>query len=135
MITPSPVIPRVFSAIQNVNTKELAMCSEKEVRPILPCLVRMSLISPLDITKECVEARKEILTILSAIESVNSIVGLLSIDFHGLEIDVRKEQQLRYDFVNSRIETNDYYRYCLKVLYLFKFEKVNLKYQIILFFA
>ncbi|XP_051176498.1 integrator complex subunit 2 [Leptopilina boulardi] len=105
MITPSPVIPRVFSAIQNVNTKELAMCSEKEVRPILPCLVRMSLISPLDITKECVEARKEILTILSAIESVNSIVGLLSIDFHGLEIDVRKEQQLRQKIGNSQCDS------------------------------
>ncbi|XP_043481221.1 integrator complex subunit 2 [Leptopilina heterotoma] len=105
MITPTPVIPRVFSAIQNVNTKELAMCSEKEVRPILPCLVRMSLISPLDITKECVEARKEILTILSAIESVNSIVGLLSIDFHGLEIDVRKEQQLRQKLGNSQSDS------------------------------
>ena len=90
-----PVSPRVFSAIQSVNTKELAKCSEKEVRPILPCLVRMSLISPLDTTNECIEARKEILTILSGIESVNSMVALLSIDFHSLEIDVRKEQQLR----------------------------------------
>lgn len=104
MLSPTPVLPRVFSAIQNVNTKDLAMCSEKEVRPILPCLVRMSLISPLDITQECVEARKEILTILSAIESVNSIVGLLSIDFHGLEIDVRKEQQLRYFFINQNLK-------------------------------
>lgn len=96
MSCPAAVLPRVFSAIQNVNTKELAQCTEREVRPILPCLVRMSLISPLDITQECVEARKEILTILSAIESVNAIVGLLSIDFHGLELDVRREQQLRY---------------------------------------
>ena len=32
---------------------------------------------------------------LSRIELVNSIVALLSIDFHALETDVRKEQQLR----------------------------------------
>ncbi|KAK2582438.1 hypothetical protein KPH14_004748 [Odynerus spinipes] len=89
------VSPHIFTAIQNVNIKELSKCSHKEIRPILPCLVRMSLITPLDITKECVEARKEVLSILSGIESVNSIIALLSIDFHALETDVRKEQQLR----------------------------------------
>jgi integrator complex subunit 2 len=55
----------------------------------------MSLISPLDNTRECAEGRKEILTLLSGIELVNSIVALLSIDFHALESDVKKEQQLR----------------------------------------
>ncbi|EFN80684.1 Integrator complex subunit 2 [Harpegnathos saltator] len=89
------VSPRVFTAIQNVDIKELSLCSHKDIRPILPCLVRMSLISPLDITRECVEGRKQVLTILSGIESVNSIIALLSIDFHALETDVRKEQQLR----------------------------------------
>lgn len=89
------VSPRVFTAIQNVDITELSLCSHKEIRPILPCLVRMSLISPLDITKECVEGRKQVLTILSGIESVNSIIALLSIDFHALETDVRQEQQLR----------------------------------------
>lgn len=92
------ISPRVFTAIQNVNIKELSKCSQKEIRPLLPCLVRMSLILSVDITKECVEARKEILTVLSGIESVNSIVALLSIDFHALETDVRKEQQLRLVF-------------------------------------
>ena len=91
------VAPRVFTAIQNVNIKELSKCSRKEIRPILPCLVRMSLITPLDITKECVEGRKEILTILSGLEMVNWVVALLSIDFHALETDVRKEQQLRFE--------------------------------------
>ncbi|CAK9813155.1 Integrator complex subunit 2 [Anthophora plagiata] len=89
------VSPRVFAAIQNVDIPILAVCTHKEIRPILPCLVRMSLISPLDVTKECVEQRKQVLTILSGIESVNSIIALLSIDFHALETDVRKEQQLR----------------------------------------
>ena len=95
MQTGIAISPLVFTAIQNANIKELSNCSQREIRPLLPCLVRMSLISPLDITKECVEARKEILTILSGIESVNSIVALLSIDFHALETDVRKEQILR----------------------------------------
>jgi len=89
------VDPRVFKAIQNVDITELSKCTPKEIRPILPCLVRMSLISPLDNTRECAEGRKEILTLLSGIELVNSIVALLSIDFHALESDVKKEQQLR----------------------------------------
>ena len=33
--------------------------------------------------------------VLSRIELVNNLVALLSIDFHMLETDVRKEQQLR----------------------------------------
>ncbi|KAF5306212.1 hypothetical protein FQR65_LT18603 [Abscondita terminalis] len=89
------VSPKVFHAIQNVDIDELAKCSEPEIRPILPCLVRMSLISPLDTSKKCSGQKIDILTIISGIEYVNSIVALLSIDFHALESDVRKEQQLR----------------------------------------
>lgn len=100
MLGSTRVSPRVFTAIQNVDIKELALCSHKDIRPILPCLVRMSLISPLDMTKECVEGRKQVLTILSGIESVNSIIALLSIDFHALETDVRKELLLRLGFVH-----------------------------------
>ncbi|XP_043267070.1 integrator complex subunit 2 [Venturia canescens] len=105
MLSGTSISPRVFTAIQNVNIRELSRCTQREIRPLLPCLVRMSLISPLDITKECVEARKEILTILSGIESVNSIVALLSIDFHALETDVRKEQQLRQKHGNSQSDS------------------------------
>lgn len=89
------VLPKVFKALQTVDVKELSKFTPKEIRPILPCLVRMSLISPLDTTKKCSEGRKEILTLLSGIELVNSIVALLSIDFHALEVDVKREQQLR----------------------------------------
>ncbi|KAK5638910.1 hypothetical protein RI129_013205 [Pyrocoelia pectoralis] len=89
------ISPKVFHAIQDVNIDELAKCTEQEIRPILPCLVRMSLISPLDTSKKCTQQKIDILTIISGIEYVNSIVALLSIDFHALESDVRKEQQLR----------------------------------------
>lgn len=43
----------------------------------------------------CVQGRTRVLQVLSRIELVNSIVALLSIDFHKLETDVKKEQQLR----------------------------------------
>ncbi|XP_018328065.1 integrator complex subunit 2 [Agrilus planipennis] len=90
-----PVSPKVFRAIQNVDIDELSKCTEQEIRPILPCLVRMSLIAPLDTSKKCSKQKIDILTIISGIELVNSIVALLSIDFHALESDVKKEQQLR----------------------------------------
>ncbi|XP_050502196.1 integrator complex subunit 2 [Diabrotica virgifera virgifera] len=89
------VDPKVFRAIQHVNVEQLAKCTEQEIRPVLPCLVRMGLISPLDTSKKCMNMKVTILTIVSGMELVNSIVALLSIDFHKLEIDVKKEQQLR----------------------------------------
>lgn len=93
----SPVSPRVFKAIEKSDIHTLACCREEEIRAILPCLVRMSLIAPLDHSEECIAGRKVILRILSGIEVVNSLVALLSIDFPALEIDVKKEQQLRYE--------------------------------------
>ncbi|XP_037076779.1 integrator complex subunit 2-like [Pollicipes pollicipes] len=90
-----PVSPKVFEAMESVNVAALAECSEAEIRPLLPCLVRMSLIAPLDQSNECMEKRKIILRILSGIEVVNSLVALLSVSFPQLEADVKKEQQLR----------------------------------------
>lgn len=90
-----PMEPHVFKAIKDVDIKALMACSVEDIRPIIPCLVRMALISPLDITKYCAEAKKDILTILSGIDLVNFIVSLLSIEFHTLEVDLKKEQQMR----------------------------------------
>lgn len=90
------VHPDVFKALLNVDVKSLSKFSAKQIRSMLPCLVRMGLITPVDSTGKCLENRREILTILSSIEAVNLIVSLLSVDFHGLEIDVRHEQNLRY---------------------------------------
>ncbi|EFA05171.1 integrator complex subunit 2 [Tribolium castaneum] len=89
------VDPKVFRAIQNVDMHQLSECTEVEIRPVLPCLVRMGLISPLDTSKKCTTMKVDILTIVSGMELVNSIVALLSIDFHRLETEVKKEQQLR----------------------------------------
>lgn len=90
-----PVQPHIFKAIKDLDIDVLMKCSGDEIRPIIPCLVRMALISPLDVTKYCAEAKKDILTLLSGIDLVNFIVSLLSIEFHALEVDVKKEQQMR----------------------------------------
>ncbi|GBP98280.1 Integrator complex subunit 2 [Eumeta japonica] len=87
--------PHVFKAIQDLDIATLMNCTPDEIRPIIPCLVRMALISPLDTTKYCAEAKKDILTLLSGIDLVNFIVSLLSIEFHTLETDLKKEQQMR----------------------------------------
>ncbi|XP_053681309.1 integrator complex subunit 2 [Anopheles nili] len=91
----APVTSKAFSAMQNLDIAQLATCSQQEIRPLLPCLVRMSLLSPLDNTKSWAEARKQILSLLVGIEVVNNIVSLLQVNYHELEIDVKKEQQIR----------------------------------------
>ncbi|XP_050071811.1 integrator complex subunit 2 [Anopheles maculipalpis] len=91
----APVTCKAFSAMQNLDIAQLATCSQQEIRPLLPCLVRMSLLSPLDNTKGWAEARKQILSLLVGIEVVNNIVSLLQVNYHELEIDVKKEQQIR----------------------------------------
>ena len=95
MVVTTPVLPKVFKALERADMLELSECSEEEIRPILPCLVRMSLIAPIENTHESTAARKAILKILSGIETVNSMVALLSVDFPTLESDYKKEQQLR----------------------------------------
>lgn len=92
----SPVSARAFAAMQNLNISELADCDTHELRPLLPSLVRMTILPPLDNTKTIIETRKQILALLVPIEVVNNIVSLLQIDYQEIEIDIRKEQQLRY---------------------------------------
>lgn len=91
-----PVVSaKAFTAMQNLNIAELTECSPGEIRPLLPSLVRMSLLSPMDGLKSGVDSRKQILSLLVGIEVVNNIVALLQVNYHELEIDVKKEQQLR----------------------------------------
>lgn len=90
-----PVSSRAFMAMQNLTIAELANCDEKELRPLLPCLVRMATLKQLDNTKTTIDSKAQILSLLVGIIEVNNIVALLQIDFHELETDIRKEQQLR----------------------------------------
>lgn len=86
---------RAFQAIRSVSVSELSSLRDKDLRPLLPCLVRMALCSPVDESAKWTEARKEVQKLLSGLEVVNSIVALLSVDFSLLEQDALKEQQLR----------------------------------------
>eukprot|EP00088_Acartia_fossae_P070615 TRINITY_DN951_c0_g1_i4.p1 TRINITY_DN951_c0_g1~~TRINITY_DN951_c0_g1_i4.p1 ORF type:complete len:1177 (+),score=271.60 TRINITY_DN951_c0_g1_i4:42-3572(+) len=95
-----PVSPKVFNAISTVDVDTILSSSDAELRPVLSCLVRMSLIAPMDQSQASV-----VLQVLSRIELVNSIVALLSIDFHSLEQDVKKEQQLKLKTGGSSTES------------------------------
>ncbi|XP_075875995.1 integrator complex subunit 2 [Nelusetta ayraudi] len=85
-----------FEAMQKVDVVQLAALSDPELRLLLPCLVRMALCAPADQSQTWAQDKKLILRLLSGVEAVNSIVALLSVDFHALEQDARKEQQLRH---------------------------------------
>lgn len=89
------VSPYAFEAMQKVDVARLAALSDPELRLLLPCLVRMALCAPADQSNAWAQDKKLILRLLSGVEAVNSIVALLSVDFHALEQDARKEQQLR----------------------------------------
>ncbi|KAG7259093.1 hypothetical protein CRUP_000408, partial [Coryphaenoides rupestris] len=88
------VSPYAFEAMQKVDVVCLAALSDPELRLLLPCLVRMALCAPADQSQAWAQDKKLILRLLSGVEAVNSIVALLSVDFHALEQDARKEQQL-----------------------------------------
>lgn len=90
------VTSKVFIAVQNLNTDELTRCSEDEIRPFLASLVRMCLL-PSDNAPSRLLAvsRKQIMGVLVGIEAVNNIVSLLQVNYHDLEQEIKKEQQLR----------------------------------------
>ncbi|KAI5099789.1 integrator complex subunit 2 [Silurus meridionalis] len=94
-----------FEAIQKVDVMRLAALSDPELRLLLPCLVRMALCAPADQSNAWAQDKKQILRLLSGVEAVNSIVALLSVDFHALEQDARKEQQLRQKTGGSNSES------------------------------
>nr|KAI8738299.1 integrator complex subunit 2 [Biomphalaria glabrata] len=81
--------------MQVMDIESLNHSTDLDLRPVLPGLVRMALCAPLDGSEKGKELRKMVLAILSRLQVVNSIVDMLSIDFHALEQDVKKEQQLR----------------------------------------
>lgn len=121
-----------FSAMQNLNIGELKHCDIDEIRPLLPSLVRMSLLPPLDNTKSTIETRKQILSLLVSLEEVNNIVSLLQVKYHELEIDVRKEQQLRQKIGNSNQDSAQFHGLQNGVALGFERADVTLKIRIVL---
>ncbi len=72
---------RCFHFACNVCISKLQELSDHDLRAVLPSLVRMSQCPSLDESQHWQEARKEIQKLLCGLEVVNSIVGLLSVDF------------------------------------------------------
>ena len=85
------VTPAAFKAIHALDVEAIGQLSADELRPLLPCLVRMGVYSSCHNSPEWADKRKNILQIISQNEEVNSIISLLSVDFHAMEIDVKKE--------------------------------------------
>ncbi|XP_053563317.1 integrator complex subunit 2 [Bombina bombina] len=94
-----------FEAMQKVDVVRLAALSDPELRLLLPCLVRMALCAPADQSQRWAQDKKLLLRLLSGVEAVNAIVALLSVDFHALEQDANKEQQLRHKLGGSSGES------------------------------
>ncbi|CAI9724064.1 integrator complex subunit 2-like [Octopus vulgaris] len=101
----SPVDPDIFQAMQNVDVNCLSRMSESKLRPVLPALVRMALCKSVDTSEAWATSRKTVLNILSNFDVVNGLVALLSIDFHSLEQDVKKEQNLREKIGSNQSES------------------------------
>ncbi|XP_072273333.1 integrator complex subunit 2 [Pyxicephalus adspersus] len=99
------VSPYAFEAMQKVDVVRLAALSDPELRLLLPCLVRMALCAPADQSQSWAQDKKLLLRLLSGVEAVNAIVALLSVDFHALEQDANKEQQLRHKLGGSTGES------------------------------
>lgn len=93
------VSPQVFTAISSLNMDEILKLDESQVRVLLPSFVRIALCRSLDNSSYWVREKKKILEVLSNYEASNLIVTLLSIDFHSLELEVKREQQLRAKLV------------------------------------
>lgn len=96
------VTARAFNAIQNLNIGVLIdkdidpPFTEKEIRPFLSSFVRSSILDSANFDKTCERFdRKQILLILVESEIVNNIVALLQVNYNELEVDIKKEQQLR----------------------------------------
>jgi hypothetical protein len=89
------VSPEVFRCVEMGLVERLAEFSEDSLRPFLPLLIRSGILATGDPGGRPTHFRHSILVPLSDIEPVNSFVALLSVDYNGLEGDVKKELQLR----------------------------------------
>lgn len=87
-----PIDPTTFEIIEGCDLENLTNLNSNELRPFLPLLVRSSLVGDVVNRKQ---KPATVLAALSDIEAVNSIITLLSVDFQALEVDVKKELQLR----------------------------------------
>lgn len=79
-----------FQVARNACIEKLEELNDRDIRALLPSLVRMSQCDSLDESVHWKHARKEIQKLLCGLEVVNSIVGLLSVDFGCLRYTENK---------------------------------------------
>ncbi len=91
------VDPEVFECIEIGNLDEIGKFSADQLRPFVPVLARAGLLHQNETFggKSVLDFVQPILLNLIQNEAVNNIVSLLQIDYQSLEIDVKKELQLR----------------------------------------
>ncbi|XP_078729997.1 integrator complex subunit 2 isoform X4 [Lampetra fluviatilis] len=87
--------PRAFEAMVCVDTAALSELTRADLRLLLPCLVRMALCAAADQSVAWAARKRHVLRLLSAVEPVNAVVALLSVDFHALEQEARRELHAR----------------------------------------
>lgn len=89
------VSPEVFRAMNMLDIDALANLDDEQVRPLLPTFTRIALCPSLDSSNYWSREKKRLLEIICRFEVTNVILTLLSVDFLALEVQVKKEQQLR----------------------------------------
>ena len=87
--------PQIFEYIDSGRLDELGKFSQEQLRPFIPLLARSGLLFPFESIEKTFEVAQSLLYNLLQHEAANNIVSLLSIDYKPLEMDVKKELQLR----------------------------------------
>ncbi len=101
-----PVTVRAFEFMERLDVEGIHSLPDHELRPLLPSLVRMALCVPIDTSNEWMEKKKGILIKLSSTDVANTIVSLLSVDFHALDMDLRKEIAVRSKMGSSSVDSS-----------------------------
>ncbi|KAL5467653.1 hypothetical protein EMCRGX_G031914 [Ephydatia muelleri] len=85
---------KVFYALLAGDIKSLQQCTADELRPFLPCLTRIALCQPLDMSEHGRRRQKEVLSLIAGIAETNIVKEELTVDFEELRQDAQKEHQL-----------------------------------------
>lgn len=92
---------KCFDLIQTLNFDQLDQLSTKDLRYILPCLVRMCHCDTIDSSRKWLDNRRKLKRILITFSEANDLRQILSIDYVQLESEVKKDLQLRLKSSNQ----------------------------------
>ncbi|XP_046919631.2 integrator complex subunit 2 [Dermatophagoides farinae] len=114
---------KCFDLIQTLNFDQLDQLSSRDIRYILPCLVRMCHCDTIDSSRKWLENRRKLKRILTTFPEANDIRQVLDIDYVQLESEVKKDLQLR---LKSPSQPQPYETYLLSsVFQLFKISNAD----------